>query len=125
MNINYCSSEFLSRPISTSFTIADRCNLATENCEAEGLINFYHLYYCSLSGSLSVYLPFSALILALAFIFSAHVADEHLSPSLYELSKTFSISESLAGVTLLAFGAGATDIFSSISASTGGNTEGI
>jgi sodium/potassium/calcium exchanger 6 len=53
------------------------------------------------------------------------VADEHLSPSLQQLSKTFKFSESLAGVTLLAFGAGAPDVFASLSASEEADVEGI
>lgn len=57
------------------------------------------------------------LILSLAFFYLSFVADEHLSPSLQKISKTFKLSESLAGVTLLAFGAGAPDVFASLSAS--------
>lgn len=52
-------------------------------------------------------------------------ADEFLSPSLQQISKTFRLSESLAGVTLLAFGGGAPDVFASLSASKGGDLEGI
>ena len=48
-----------------------------------------------------------------------------MSPSLQQISKTFKISESLAGVTLLAFGGGAPDVFASLSAAQGGETEGI
>lgn len=55
--------------------------------------------------------------MSLAFFFLYFVADEHLSPSLEKISKTFKLSESLAGVTLLAFGAGAPDVFASLSAS--------
>lgn len=53
------------------------------------------------------------------------MADEHLSPSLQRISKTFKLSESLAGVTLLAFGAGAPDVFASLSASDGADLDGI
>ena len=53
------------------------------------------------------------------------MADEHLSPSLQKISKTFKLSESLAGVTLLAFGAGAPDVFASLSASEEADIEGI
>ena len=42
-------------------------------------------------------------------------ADNYLSSSLEFLTVKFKISQSLAGVTLLAFGNGAPDIFSSIS----------
>ena len=40
----------------------------------------------------------------------------YLSPALEFITVKFRISESLAGVTLLAFGNGAPDVFSSISA---------
>jgi sodium/potassium/calcium exchanger 6 len=42
-------------------------------------------------------------------------ADEYLSPSLEYITERFQISESFAGVTFLAFGNGAPDVFSSIS----------
>lgn len=42
-----------------------------------------------------------------------------------QISKTFKLSESLAGVTLLAFGGGAPDVFASLSAAQGGDLEGI
>jgi sodium/potassium/calcium exchanger 6 len=43
-------------------------------------------------------------------------ADAYLSPVLASISKHLRLSQSLAGVTLLAFGNGAPDVFSSISA---------
>ena len=53
------------------------------------------------------------------------MADDHLSPALRELSKTFRLSESLAGVTLLAFGQGAPDVFASLSASSEADLQGV
>jgi sodium/potassium/calcium exchanger 6 len=44
----------------------------------------------------------------------ASTADEYLSPSLEYITVRLKISESLAGVTFLAFGNGAPDVFSSI-----------
>ena len=64
-------------------------------------------------------------MLSLAFYYLSYVADEHLSPSLQKISKTFKLSESLAGVTLLAFGAGAPDVFASLSASEDADVQGI
>jgi len=61
----------------------------------------------------------------LAFFCLSFVADEHMSPSLQRIAKTFKLSESLAGVTLLAFGAGSPDIFASLSASEDADLEGI
>ena len=46
----------------------------------------------------------------------ASTADQYLSPALEYVTVSFNISESVAGVTLLAFGNGAPDVFSSISA---------
>ena len=65
------------------------------------------------------------LSLVIAFFLLSFTADEFLSPSLQQISKTFKLSESLAGVTLLAFGGGAPDVFASLSASKGGDLEGI
>ena len=65
------------------------------------------------------------MILSLAFFYLSFVADEHLSPSLQQISKTFKLSESLAGVTLLAFGAGAPDVFASLGASEKADVVGV
>jgi Ca2+/Na+ antiporter len=43
-------------------------------------------------------------------------ADGYLSPLLANIAKTLKFSQSLAGVTLLAFGNGAPDVFSALSA---------
>lgn len=63
--------------------------------------------------------------LLFAFYVLSYTADEYLSPSLNQISKTFNLSESLAGVTLLAFAAGAPDVFASLASAEGGETEGI
>lgn len=46
----------------------------------------------------------------------ASTADEYLSPALEAISDKFACSESIAGVTLLALGNGAPDVFSALSA---------
>ena len=53
----------------------------------------------------------------------ASTADSYLSPSLEALTTKFGLSESLAGVTLLAFGNGAPDVFSAIAAARSGTGE--
>lgn len=50
----------------------------------------------------------------------ASTADQYLSPSLEALNSKFGLSESLSGVTLLAFGNGAPDVFSAIAAARSG-----
>ena len=52
-------------------------------------------------------------------------ADEFLSPSLEKIAERLNFSESFTGVTLLAFGAGAPDVFTSLKAIQGGDFEGI
>jgi solute carrier family 24 (sodium/potassium/calcium exchanger), member 6 len=49
----------------------------------------------------------------------ASTADAYLSPSLEHLTVSLGISESLAGVTLLAFGNGAPDVLTGIAAAVG------
>ena len=61
----------------------------------------------------------------MAFYILSFTADEFLSPSCQEISSSFKLSESLAGVTLLAFGGGAPDVFASLSAAQGGDMSGI
>lgn len=51
----------------------------------------------------------------------ASTADAYLSPSLEHITVSTGISESLAGVTLLAFGNGAPDVFTSIVAASSGD----
>ena len=51
----------------------------------------------------------------------ASTADGYLSPSLEYITVKFGLSESLAGVTLLALGNGAPDVFSAIAASLSGS----
>ena len=50
----------------------------------------------------------------------ASTADEYLSPALEHLTLAWGLSDSLAGVTLLAFGNGAPDVFSAIAAASSG-----
>ena len=117
-----CSYEVL---LSKNLSQDERCELALEHCEAMSLINFYKIYFCTFSASNAVFYPFGIMAILVAFCLLSFTADEFLSPSLQQISKTFKLSESLAGVTLMAFGGGAPDVFASLSASKGGDIEGI
>mmetsp|Transcript_14726 Transcript_14726/g.25060 ORF Transcript_14726/g.25060 Transcript_14726/m.25060 type:complete len:122 (+) Transcript_14726:313-678(+) len=99
------------------------CEFAKKYCvgdEAESAFNFVHLYYCDFNdgfGSAKVYAfsIFGAVAMYLLMYLLASTADDYLSPSLEFMTIKFGIPESLAGVTLLALGNGAPDVFSSIS----------
>ncbi len=56
-------------------------------------------------------------MLSLCFYFLATTADFYLSSALARIAKMLHMSENLAGVTLLALGNGAPDVFSTLAAS--------
>lgn len=94
-----------------------QCQFVKETADChqdEAFIPYVTFVYCSAGA------PYSSLIalvfwLVLLFIVLGMTADDFLCPALVVVSKTLRLSESLAGVTLLAFGNGAPDIISSIS----------
>ena len=84
------------------------------------------MYYCHFeswfgtTGKLILFVPIGTIIMYILMYTLASTADFYLSPSLEYMTVKFKLSESLAGVTLLAFGNGAPDIFSAISAASAG-----
>jgi sodium/potassium/calcium exchanger 6 len=79
------------------------------------------MYYCDFEaafgkGKVYVFFPVG---LFMMFIFMRNLsttADGYLSPALEYVTIQFGISESLAGATILAFGNGAPDLFTAMSA---------
>lgn len=100
--------------------MADRCSFVntTEDCQIdEGFLDYTYFVYCDFSSKL---LPLGIFILViwLSFLFVglAVTADDFFCPSLAVISDTLRLSHNIAGVTFLAFGNGAPDIFSAIAA---------
>ena len=60
--------------------------------------------------------PVGGLLLFIAMYTLSSTADIYLTPALETITVTFKLSDSLAGVTLLALGNGAPDVFSGIAA---------
>ena len=97
----------------------DKCTFVTENvnCKGESLVNFPFIYYCSFDK-----LPYGWIlglfvgILLFLFIFYliSSTAEHWLSTSLAKLSELLKMSESLAGVTLMALGNGACELITGI-----------
>ena len=118
----------------TILSQANVCEYVREFC---GENQFYILHFCHLSASYILLLPFGvcislckskifivkAIFILTAFYFLASTAEEYLSPALSNISKKLNMSETLAGVTLLAFANGAPDVISTYTA--GERIEGI
>uniref|UniRef100_A0AAV1TM55 Sodium/calcium exchanger membrane region domain-containing protein n=1 Tax=Peronospora matthiolae TaxID=2874970 RepID=A0AAV1TM55_9STRA len=86
-------------------------------------IDYVHIHYCYLSG-----LPFLSFVLlivwlAALFYFLGSTADGYFSPTLASLSDRLGLPHDVAGVTFLAFGNGAPDVFSAIAAYSSGVRE--
>ena len=87
----------------------------TRDCEIQGgYIDYIRLPYCYLHGSIAGAVILYLLWISYLFINVALTVKSFLYPSLDAISKILRLSESVAGVTFLALGNGAADIFSLI-----------
>ena len=97
---------------------SDQCAFVKHNCDDEqaGLLDYLTLYYCGL-GSVQP-LAFIVLVLWLGQLFTTIgiAASDFFSVNLSTIATFLGLSESLAGVTFLAFGNGSPDVFSTFAA---------
>lgn len=102
----------------------DRCACAKDNAHSPfracrmtgGRINYLKWYYCSLKG-LAPLSFFLMILWMLVLVYLLITTTEHyFCPSLSKLSKRLRLSNSVAGVTFLAFSNGSPDLFSAFSA---------
>lgn len=102
-----------------NLTAQDRCAFVrnTTTCHSgEGFI-FYTLFlFCDCFPFLKAGIILLIIWWLFLFIGLSVIADDFLCPSLTVITKTFRLSQNIAGVTFLAFGNGAPDIFSAIAA---------
>jgi len=82
----------------------------------EGFVNYYKLPFCSFRGSVAPAVSLLVLWLLILFLALGTVADNFFCPCLASMSDTLGLSQNVAGVTLLALGNGAPDLFSTFSA---------
>ena len=96
----------------------DQCAFVRANCldYEDGLLSYLHFYYCSLADAKPV--AFVILVLWLSLLFSTIgiAASDFLCIDLSTLASVLGLSESLTGVTFLAFGNGSPDVFSTFAA---------
>ncbi|KAF3032535.1 hypothetical protein E8E12_003129 [Didymella heteroderae] len=96
----------------------DRCAFVLANCpdEEAGVISYLTLYYCRLPHAKPVAFIMMTLWLALLFSTIGIAASDFFCVNLNTIASMLGMSESLAGVTLLAFGNGSPDVFSTFAA---------
>ncbi|KAK7752452.1 hypothetical protein SLS62_005605 [Diatrype stigma] len=96
----------------------DKCDFVRRNCQDDeaGLLQYLTFYYCHL-GSIRP-LAFVVLVLWLGLLFTTIgiAASDFFSINLSTIATILGLSESLAGVTFLAFGNGSPDVFSTFAA---------
>ncbi|KAJ2737419.1 hypothetical protein IW152_000143 [Coemansia sp. BCRC 34962] len=94
------------------------CQYIRKHCAGygDGIVSYVELYYCTYRARHGTVLVLMAAWLALLFVWLGVSASEYFSPNVSTLSQLMRLPESLAGVTLLALGNGAPDLFSTFSA---------
>ncbi|KAJ1820080.1 hypothetical protein LPJ60_003412, partial [Coemansia sp. RSA 2675] len=94
------------------------CQYIRKHCAGygDGVVSYVELYYCTYRTRHGTVLALMAAWLALLFVWLGVSASEYFSPNISTLSQLLRLPESLAGVTLLALGNGAPDLFSTFSA---------
>ncbi|KAL5335258.1 Sodium/calcium exchanger protein-domain-containing protein [Aspergillus crustosus] len=96
----------------------DKCAFVHANCldDEDGFISYLQLYYCTLAHVKP--LAFIVIVSWLSLLFSTIgiAASDFLCIDLSTLASFLGLSESLTGVTFLAFGNGSPDVFSTFAA---------
>ncbi|KAI1810549.1 hypothetical protein GGS20DRAFT_567013 [Poronia punctata] len=97
---------------------ADKCAFVKRNCDDEkaGLIDYLTLYYCGLGSAQPLAFIILVSWLGLLFTTIGIAASDFFSVNLSTIATFLGLSESLAGVTFLAFGNGSPDVFSTFAA---------
>ncbi|CAG8464351.1 6283_t:CDS:10 [Funneliformis mosseae] len=96
----------------------DKCDFVRKHCRdySSGLIDYLQFYFCNSPKWHYVYLMTLFLWLLFLFGFIGLAASEFFCPNLSTIASKLKLSESMAGVTFLAFGNGSPDLFSTFSA---------
>ncbi|KAG1655378.1 hypothetical protein FOA52_012677 [Chlamydomonas sp. UWO 241] len=96
--------------------IDQRCAYVKTKCAAVdgNLFNFLELHYCTWAEWPEVSIGLQLGWLGLMFAVMLVACERFFCPSIERLSEALSLSPALAGATLLAFGNGATDLFTQI-----------
>lgn len=96
----------------------DQCAFVHNNCQDDeiGLFSYLTLYYCKLKDAKPFAFSIISVWLAILFSTIGIAASDFLCVNLSTIASLLGMSESLAGVTFLAFGNGSPDVFSTFAA---------
>lgn len=96
----------------------DQCSFVKENCpdEEAGLVSYLQFYYCSSPAARPFAIALIILWSCLLFTSIGLAASDFLCVNLSTIASILHMSESLTGVTFLAFGNGSPDVFSTFAA---------
>ncbi|XP_068095761.1 mitochondrial sodium/calcium exchanger protein [Hyperolius riggenbachi] len=99
----------------------------TPDCnDTDGYINYLERAFCSFPPQLYPLAIFLYVLwLLYLFIILAVAAEKFFCPNLSAISRTLRLSHNVAGVTFLAFGNGAPDVFSAVAAFSDSRTAGL
>ncbi|RDX62688.1 Cation/calcium exchanger 2, partial [Mucuna pruriens] len=98
---------------------------SNDPCVSQGYVNYLYLFYCTFGGFPLLGHTLLFLWLLVLFYLLANTASEYFCPSLENLSKLLRLSPTIAGVTLLSLGNGASDVFATLVSFKGSGTRGI
>ncbi|PHH67233.1 hypothetical protein CDD81_3002 [Ophiocordyceps australis] len=101
----------------------DQCAFVKRYCSDDdaGLFPYLELYFCSHGASRSLVFLMLLIWLALLFTTIGIAASDFFSVNLSTIASILGLSQSLAGVTFLAFGNGSPDVFSTFAAMSSGS----
>jgi len=96
----------------------NQCAFIKHHCpdEEAGLLSYLQIYYCDFAHVKPIALTFIIIWCGLLFSTIGIAASDFFCVNLSVVSNVLGLSESLAGVTLLAFGNGSPDVFSTFAA---------
>jgi len=93
----------------------DACSYVQMACANQyKFINFFDFYYCTINQNIPGIVFLSILLVLVLFNLLGTTADRYLAPSLEVLTEKMRMSETIAGVTLVALANGACDVISAV-----------
>lgn len=99
---------------------SNACAYVQANCPAESLIDYSYIYYCQAGNLKPLVITCYVVYLVLLFVLLGSTAEDYFCPTLSVISEALHMSPDLAGITILALGNGAPDVFSTLVAVKGG-----